>query len=134
MPSCAWFLCPLRFVIYGNFNIKMLLQAITHVLNTAEGQDEGKKLKIIVLTSKLNGQQHNYHNDIMILYHQIHGVTCGYIGDFLNCQIFKASDRIQLEHSSQTVNCWTAARSDLRSQHLLDLLPDPHSHKNDIWP
>ena len=37
----------------------MLLQAITHVLNTAEGQDEGKQLKIIVLSSKLNGQQHN---------------------------------------------------------------------------
>ena len=37
----------------------MLLQAITHVLNTAEGQDEGKQLKIIVLSSKSNGQQHN---------------------------------------------------------------------------
>ena len=37
----------------------MLLQAITHVLNTAEGQDEGKQLKIIVLSSKLNEQQHN---------------------------------------------------------------------------
>ena len=59
LPSCAWFLCPLRFVIFGNFNIKMLLQAITHVLNTAEGQDEGKQLKIIVLSSKSNGQQHN---------------------------------------------------------------------------
>ena len=46
--GCAWFLCPLRLVIFGNFNIKMLLQAITHVLNTAEGQDEGKKLKIII--------------------------------------------------------------------------------------
>ena len=46
------------------------------------------------------------------------------------------SDLIQLEHSSQTVNCWTGELRLVESA-LSDLLPDipppPPSHKNDIF-